>query len=291
MTEMLTERLSGRLAAVPGANEHVPLVIAIHGGTYTSAYFDLPDSSLLRRATANGIPAVAIDRPGYGGSPALPPERATIAEPARHLGEPLAELAERQGGGRGGGRGGHSSGGAIAATIAADPGALPVIGLAVSGVGLRTPPEHGPMWASLPDTPFVSMPAEVKEAVMFGPAGSFAEASPAASRAADAPAPKAELISITGVWADDVHGVLGRVRVPVHYRQAEHDRLWIMSQDEVDGFARALVLSPRVDAALMRDTGHCMDLHLVAPAFQLQQLGFALQCGAEHLVGRTRRTA
>lgn len=281
MSEQLTDRLSGRLRLQPGAAADVPLVIAIHGGTYTSAYFDLPDGSLLARAAANGIPAIAIDRPGYGTSPALSPERMTIADQADYLVAPLHELWERHGEGRGVVLIGHSIGGAIAATIASAPGELPVVGLAVSGVGLRTPTHHGPMWASLPDEPFVGMPAAVKDVVMFGPAGSYAAAAPEASRGADSLAPKAELIAITGVWQQDVDAVLGRIRVPVHYRQAEHDALWIVSQDEVDGFARALSASARVDAALVRGTGHCMDLHHVAAAFQLQQLGFALQCGVE----------
>lgn len=281
MSAQLSDRLSGRLRLAPGAAADVPLVIAIHGGTYTSAYFDLPDSSFLARAAANGIPAIAIDRPGYGDSPALPPDQMAIADQAAYLVEPLHELWALHGEGRAVVLIGHSIGGAIAATIAGAPGDLPVAGLAVSGVGLRTPTHHGPMWASLPDEPFVGMPAPVKDAVMFGPAGSYHPSAPEASRAADAPAPKAELIAITGAWQQDVGDVLGRIRAPVHYRQAEHDALWIVSQDEVDGFAAALSQSPRVDAAMVRDTGHCMDLHHVAAAFQLQQLGFALQCGVE----------
>ncbi len=281
MSEQLTDRLSGRLRLQPNAPKDVPLVIAIHGGSYTSAYFDLPDSSFLDRAAANGIPTIAIDRPGYGASPALAPERMTIADQAAYLVEPLHELWQRHGDGRGVVLIGHSIGGAIAATIASAPGDLPVVGLAVSGVGLRVPSHHGPMWASLPDVPFVNMPAEVKNVVMFGQPGSYPDAAPAASMGADAPAPKAELIAITGVWQQDVRDVLARVRVPVHYRQAVHDALWIVDQGEVDGFAAALTVSPRVDAALVRDTGHCMDLHHIAAAFQLQQLGFALQCGVE----------
>ena len=46
----------------------VPLIIAVHGGTYTSEYFDIPGHSLLDQAAALGIPIVAVDRPGYRGS-------------------------------------------------------------------------------------------------------------------------------------------------------------------------------------------------------------------------------
>lgn len=48
-----------------------PTLIAIHGGTFSSKYFDLPEVSLLDRATRNGIPVLALDRPGYGGRIAI----------------------------------------------------------------------------------------------------------------------------------------------------------------------------------------------------------------------------
>ena len=41
-----------RLLAGPPAAADVPLVIALHGGTYTSTYFDIPGYSLLDRAAA-----------------------------------------------------------------------------------------------------------------------------------------------------------------------------------------------------------------------------------------------
>lgn len=45
----------------------LPLVVAVHGGGYTSAYFDVPGYSLLDRAAGLGVPVIAVDRPGYGG--------------------------------------------------------------------------------------------------------------------------------------------------------------------------------------------------------------------------------
>ncbi len=42
-----------------------PLVIALHGGTYSSEYFDIPGHSLLDIATERGIPVIALDRPNY----------------------------------------------------------------------------------------------------------------------------------------------------------------------------------------------------------------------------------
>lgn len=275
----LTQDLTGISRIGNGADK--PLVIAVHGGTYTSRYFDLPGRSLLDSAAANGFDIVAIDRPGYAGSASLAVDRMDIAGQAGFLVDALAEVWREFGAGHAGlFLIGHSIGAAIAATIASAPGALPLIGLAISGVGLRTNPGDHERWAALPDLPLVSMPAEVKDMVMFGPAGSFDADMPQAGHVGDAPAPKAELLSITGSWASDAPGVLGRIAVPVHYRQAEFDRLWIVDQAEIDGFARALTLSPLVDARMVPGSGHCIDHHRAGPALHLQQLGFALECAA-----------
>ena len=69
-----------------------PLVIAIHGGTYTSAYFDVTGYSLLDRAAANEIPIIAVDRPGYADSPDLPPAEGTIRGAAGHITRALHQI-------------------------------------------------------------------------------------------------------------------------------------------------------------------------------------------------------
>jgi len=272
--------LSGRSRLLDIVAPDMPLVIAVHGGTYTSAYFDVPGYSLLDRAVALGIPIVAPDRPGYGESPAL--EDGRMASQARFLTGALGEAWERYGAGT---RGiviiAHSIGAAISLMVAAEPGGLPLLGIAVSGVGLRTPREHQPMWESLPELTHVELPSAMKDEVMFGPPGSYDASMPEASHLADAPALRAELVDIVSTWHLNVHDILGRIRVPVHYRQAEIDHLWIVDESEVAGFGAALTNAPRVDAAMLRGTGHCMDFHRIGAALQLQQLAFSLQCAAE----------
>ena len=60
MAEPIFGELSGRARLPAGARAaHAPLVVAIHGGTYSSAYFDVPGYSLLDRAAAVGIPILA----------------------------------------------------------------------------------------------------------------------------------------------------------------------------------------------------------------------------------------
>src|SRR3546814_7494874 len=63
----------GRMATgAAGGSERQPMIVAIHGGGFTSAYFDCDGFSLVSRAAAAGCSVLGIDRPGYGESPRLP---------------------------------------------------------------------------------------------------------------------------------------------------------------------------------------------------------------------------
>ncbi|NIB43398.1 alpha/beta hydrolase [Pseudomaricurvus alkylphenolicus] len=272
--------LSGRWAvaqdhAIPGA----PLIVAIHGGSYTSEYFDVRGYSLFDRASALGLPIIGPDRPGYGMSIKLEDARSDIQGQAAYLLKALEQAWQLYGNDCPGMVIiAHSIGAAIALTIAADNRTLPLLGVAVSGVGLRTPAHFVEAWENLPGTSVVEMSAELKDDVMFGPCGSFTSDMPMASHRADSTALRAELLDIVGGWSGRAREVLGKISVPVHYRQADADKLWIVDQNEVTQFAQALTSAPRVDAQLVDNTGHCMDFHRVGAALQVQQLGFALQC-------------
>ena len=275
-----TGRVSGRrwLPDVSAAPD-TPLIVALHGGTYTSAYFDLPGFSLIDRAAAAHIPIVALDRPCYGETTPLAPGMETILNSAERLDviigdmvglppeRPVVLL-------------GHSIGAAIALSIAARAPSWPLAGIAVSGLCLQSPPEAGAAWSSLPDAIMIDLPSDLKDGVMFGPDPTFDPPMPGASHAADAPVPRAELIDIAMNWPDFAPDILGKVRVPVHYRLAEFDRLWVSTADQVAAFADTLSGAPSVDAALVSDAGHCIDFHRAGAAFQNEQIAFSLRCTA-----------
>lgn len=272
-------RVSGRRRSPDRPAADAPLIVALHGGSYTSAYFDLPGFSLLDRAAAAGVPIVALDRPCYGETTPLDPGTETIRNSAERLDAIIAALV-----GASPGRAvvllGHSIGAAIALAIAARRPSWPLAGVAVSGMCLDSPPEAGAAWADLPDTVMVELPPALKDAVMFGPANSFDATMPGASHAADAPVPRAELIDIVLGWPAIAADILENIVVPVHYRLAEHDRLWIANADQVARFAASLSASPAADAALLPDTGHCTDFHHGGAALQSDQIAFARRCAA-----------
>lgn len=275
-------RFSGRMnksadSRRPGRG---PLVIAIHGGSYSSAYFDVPGYSLLLAGDRSDVPVIALDRPSYGLSTPLAPEDSTIARNAEVLVQAVAGIWEtRKTSHAGVFLIGHSIGAATAVTMAARKPSWPLIGIAISGVGLSVAPGDDVRWAALP-AGLVTLPAEIKDFVMFGPPGTYGADMPAASHVANTTCPRAELIDITTTWPRVVREVTAEVEVPVHYRQAEFDRLWVASREQVDAFAKAFSKSPRVDSRLFADAGHCIDFHSPAAVFHEEQLTFALDCAA-----------
>ncbi|HEV8020863.1 MAG TPA: alpha/beta hydrolase, partial [Candidatus Lustribacter sp.] len=272
--------ISGRwkLAARDAAPD-TPLIVALPGGTYTSAYFDVPGMSLLDRAAALGIEVLALDRPGYAGSTPFAPADATITRNAERLDEAIGKIWKEAGSSA---RGivliGHSIGGAITVEIASRRPSWPLLGIAVSGVGLTTPPADAERFSGLPPIPTIELPPAIKDRMMFGPPWTFAPGTPEASHVADAPVPRAELVDITHTWANRVRELAAKVTVPVHYRQGEFDPLWINGDDQVRGFAAAFSAAPFVDARVFESAGHCIDFHRLGLAFQLEQLEFALRC-------------
>ena len=278
----LFDQLSGRWQEGSSDLPSHPLIIAVHGGTYSSLYFDVPGYSLFSEAAAVGVPLLALDRPGYGESVQLPESESTLRGNAVFLSHAIGDAWSKF---RGSAKGivlvAHSIGAAISMMMAGEKHDWPLLGLEISGVGLRTPPGHKEAWAALPPTYRVEIPSSLKDQVMFGPPGSYDDAMPNASHVADVQAPKAELVDIVSTWHDVVTDVAGRITVPVHYRQGAADGLWIVDETEVERFAAALVSAPQVDARLLPGVGHCIDFHRAGREFQKQQLAFAMRCAAQ----------
>jgi pimeloyl-ACP methyl ester carboxylesterase len=273
-------RFSGR-SRIPSGTipADTPLVVALHGGTYTSLYFDVPGFSLLDVAASLEVPIIAIDRPAYGGSTQVDDSDSIILKNAEVLDELLSELWTTHGNGTSGIFViGHSIGGAIATALAARHPSWPLLGIAVSGCLVRVPSESGGAWAALPDTYLVELPAEIKDFLMFGPEWTYGVMMPSASHVANTTVPKAELLDITSTWITNLHSTAAKVDVPVHSRQGAFDHLWVTDDAQMAEFASVFTGSPHVDARLVPEAGHCIDFHRVSRAFQLEQLAFALTC-------------
>jgi pimeloyl-ACP methyl ester carboxylesterase len=253
-----------------------PVVIALHGGTYSSEYFDIPGHSLLDNATKQGIAVIAIDRPNYLGSSPLTSDDSIIVDNATVLSDAIGSVFSEHGGAAAGVvLVAHSIGGAIATIIAATPQSWPLLGLATSGCLVGVPPESAGAWSALPDIPMIDLPVPLKDQLMFGPPDTYDEAMPAASYPSNTLVPKAELLDITGGWIARRAETCAAVAVPVHHRSAEFDHLWIVNQGEMDAYRAGFTSASSIDAQIQLAAGHCIDFHLPSDEFQNSQLAFA----------------
>ena len=270
-------RVTG-IATGPGTRE-TPLLVCLPGGSYTARYFDVPGFSLLGAAEANGFTAIALDRPGYGGSDPLPAGERTFARNAGVLDEAIAELWA----GHGAGHPGvvvisHSIGSAITVHIAAGQPAWPLLGIALEGVNTMSPDHVVGAWRSMPPGVPVHFSPGQRRMFMYGPDGTFAPDAVGRAEISASACPIEELLEIVGEWPRTAADLAGQVRVPVHYVLAEHEALWNTGQSRVDAFAGLFTSAPRVEAALARGVGHNIDHHYLGKAQQLRQLAFALTC-------------
>jgi len=73
------------------AEQGLPLLVALHGGRYTSAYIAVAGSSggsFLDVAGRNGFHVLTVDRPGYGDGDLPPEEENTFGRQAELLTKP-----------------------------------------------------------------------------------------------------------------------------------------------------------------------------------------------------------
>jgi pimeloyl-ACP methyl ester carboxylesterase len=262
-------------AAISG----LPLLVALHGGTYTSEYFSVaggPAGSFLDIAGRNGFAVLTVDRPGYGESSLLPENENTFARQAEILDGVIAEALDVWPA-TGVVLVGHSIGGMISLEIAARHPQWPLLGVTTSGNGARIPAGGAAeALGSLPLSGVVDLPVPERDGVMFGPAGSFTEAGRDAAHGSYAPTPFVELVRAP-VWARErLSTVAAAVQVPVLTVLAEYDALWDSSAEARADYESRFTVP--VSAPVLPGTGHSIDHHLIGAALDLMQLGFAQQC-------------
>ncbi|WP_410631617.1 alpha/beta hydrolase [Amycolatopsis sp. cmx-4-83] len=292
--EVLTYETDGvtltALAAGPAQSDR-PLIVAVHGGTYTARYFDVAGStggSFLDVAAAHGHRVIAFDRPGYGGSTPLDPAANTFERHAELLAAAII-AATKDAGSEQVFLVGHSIGGMIALMIAASRPDFPLIGVSATGMGAVIP-SGGAAEAlgSLPPDETVDLPYEQRDQVMFGPPGTYTADGLAQAHEAYAPVPVRELVQAPAWPREHLPTVAPNVRVPVHNALAEFDALWESNAENVAKFAAMFGSAPFVDASVARGTGHSIDHHVLGHALHLRQLAFADECAAWARVGSVR---
>jgi hypothetical protein len=164
-----TTRLEGRWT--PAQRRDSPLLGCLHGGGYTSRYFDAPGRSLVAQASAAGFPAVALTRPGYPADEDSARRQPSFAEAAHMIDEAIADVWDRLA--RGDPPGivltGHAIGAAMAAHVAAQKPSWPLLGLAISGVGDVASPTMVELLAHMPSDLVVEFSLGQARPLLYAP--------------------------------------------------------------------------------------------------------------------------
>ena len=262
-------RLAATLAGEAEAKHGAPLLVCVHGGGCSARYFDLKGFSVLERALARGLPVLLVNRPGHGGSPP-----ARTAQPIEEAAALVPPLIDEVAGGRAAVVIGHSIGGAVTLLLAAQQGAVgPVRAVAVSGIGDRIAQPFKAAWADL----LTGKGAEPTTAFFFGPEGTYRWNAPAALRKASESWQLDEAQDVVLGWPKRFAGVAARVRLPVHLRLAEHERIWETGPQAVARMAAAMPTAPAVDAGVLPQGGHLYELHKRGGEHVEAQLDFLLR--------------
>lgn len=276
-----------------------PLLVAIHGGSYNSTYFDADDKhSAVLCSEGHGVPAVAIDRPFYKEtSPFAIPEGKTYHEELavqlhNHI---LPALWKEFGRGCGSMVLHCHSLAAPSAVILSGwiaqeraqgkSPAYPLCGLTISGFGSipkfvpqseETPPDPIPEWSDIP--------LGVKDELMMEK-GTVDPAIYKQTKRLHNLMPRRERGDYEPIWNDDKWRThCGAVEVPVMIGIAERDALWLGTEEHVKEFAGGFSKSERVDASLVRGAPHCIELSYWAQGWYARCFGWALECATAYAV-------
>jgi pimeloyl-ACP methyl ester carboxylesterase len=270
------------IGGIDTARTGKPLLVCLHGGGYNSKYFDIDGHSFLKDAADHGFNAIALDRPGYGASPASASGHPSLPDAARTISQYVEHLWERyQTSGPGIVLIGHSIGGAIAIHLAATLQRWPLLGISLSGLGhLHTHP--GAPWIGAAKDTAIDMPAGARRFLLLGPDWTLEESFSDRYSVADEPAPVAELIEIEESWPREFAELAARVSVPVHFAAAEFETLWQVDPGAVADFAASFTAAPFVVGGRYPGVGHCIDHHALGYAWHLEQLAFSLRCAVEN---------
>ncbi|MER5183393.1 alpha/beta fold hydrolase [Streptomyces sp. NPDC002896] len=274
-------------ALVAAAPRPRAVVVALHGGAATSAYYDHPGHprlSLLRTGAALGFTVLALDRPGYGSSAG---HTHGMGRPERRV-EVAYAAVEAMLAGRSRGAGvflvAHSIGCELALRMAVDERGADLLGVELAGTGTQhNPPAHRLMeeWRRggtrrRPDgrgmRDLIWHPADAYPADVYG----------GARIGSPAPAYEGDVVR---TWTEDFPRLAARVRVPLRFTLGEHEQVWRSGPAALAGTGSLFTASPRVVVDEQAGAGHNTSIGRAAMAYHLKILSFVEECALATRLG------
>jgi len=266
--------MSALVASVP---EPKAVIVAVHGGATSAAYFDCPghpELSLLRAAAAEGYTAIALDRPGYGASAFY---HDTMTHADRRVGFALGAVDKILGeSSRGAGLFllSHSAGCEIGLRMAVDERAIDVLGVELSGTGLR----YGDAAkAIISEATATSRPAGLRD-LLWQPTDLYPPEVLTGGLSAPGAPYEAE---VTANWPRrDFGEIAARVTVPVEFSVADHERVWESTPQAAQAVSALFTSAQRVVVNDMPDSGHNLSVGWSAGEYHRRVLSFVDECAA-----------
>jgi pimeloyl-ACP methyl ester carboxylesterase len=267
--------MSGLIAEAPDPRA---VIVAFHGGSSTAAYFDCPGHpslSLLRSGADNGFTMVALDRPGYGSSAPYPD---AMERPEQRVALAYGAIDKILGStSRGAGLFlvGHSAGCELAVRMATDDQAerTDVIGLELAGTGVQYDAAMADIMKSATAT---QRPTGLRE-VLWQPADLYPP--DVLSGMTNSSTGALYEVGMTKSWPrQDFPALAPRVRVPVQFSVAEHERVWRSDPETLAQIGAMFTASPRFVINEQPSTGHNLSLSVNAAAYHSTVLSFVGQC-------------
>ncbi|MHC9295669.1 alpha/beta fold hydrolase [Mycobacterium sp. LTG2003] len=269
-------------ASVAEAADPRAIVVALHGGATTSAYFDCPghpELSLLRTAVERGFTVVALDRPGYGASAAYPD---AMAHPDQRVALAFGAVE------RIAGPGpvfllGHSMGCELAVRMAlrAEPA---VLGISLAGTGLRYQTGARDI---LKNASIDHRPRGLRD-LLWQPERLYPGDVLGNGLSAGGTRYEADVVK---TWASrDLPELAAQVTVPVQFLAGDHESVWESDADALADIAALFRAAPRVAVGEVADSGHNLSVGLTAPAYHHAVLSFADDCVVAHRAGGAGKT-
>jgi pimeloyl-ACP methyl ester carboxylesterase len=260
------------------ADDPKAVVVAFHGGASTAAYFDCPGHpqlSLLRTAADRGYTMIALDRPGYGASAPYPD---AMQRPEQRVALAYGAVDKMLGANpKNAGLFllGHSAGCELAVRMAGDERAEHVVGLELAGTGVQ----YHPATAEILKTATATQRPKGLRDILWQPAHLYPD--DVLSGMTNSTTGAVYEVEMTKSWpGHDFPALAARVRVPVQFTVAEHERVWRSDPETLTQIGAMFTSSPRFVLNEQAGTGHNLSLSIGATAYHTKVLSFVGECVA-----------
>lgn len=263
-------------ALVAEAPQPRAVVLALHGGGTTAAYFDCPghpELSLLRLGASLGFTVVALDRPGYGSSAPYPEAMALPEQRVRLAYAVVDRITGRSSRGVGLFVVAHSNGCELALRMAADERGADLLGIEMAGTGRHYHPAARDVLKTASPT---HRPPGLGELLWHPPQLYPPDVVGGITKAATGAPYEAAIVTS---WPRiDFPALAAQVRVPVQFSVAEHEKVWQSDPAAMADIAAMFSATPRFVTNEQRGAGHNLSLGHTAAAYHLKVLSFAEEC-------------